>query len=102
MKKEKSAKESEDDLTPGPEMTQVKSSSSNEEEWADDDLLMKDTPALVKEKVKGQEDNLYALILTPTRELAVQVKNHIAAAAKYTDIKVWYSYEYSVSVTTLF
>ena len=28
-----------------------------------------------------------ALVLTPTRELAVQVKNHIEAIAKYTDIK---------------
>lgn len=27
---------------------------------------------------------LYALILTPTRELAVQIKNHLMAAAKYT------------------
>ena len=26
--------------------------------------------------------------MTPTRELAVQVKNHIEAIAKYTDIKV--------------
>lgn len=31
---------------------------------------------------------LYALILTPTRELAVQVKDHIKAAAKYTGIQV--------------
>uniref|UniRef100_A0A1A9V5E6 ATP-dependent RNA helicase n=1 Tax=Glossina austeni TaxID=7395 RepID=A0A1A9V5E6_GLOAU len=31
---------------------------------------------------------LYALILTPTRELAVQIKNHLIAAAKYTGIKV--------------
>ncbi|XP_011305135.1 ATP-dependent RNA helicase DDX24 [Fopius arisanus] len=31
---------------------------------------------------------LYALILTPTRELAIQIKNHISRAAKYTDIKV--------------
>lgn len=31
---------------------------------------------------------LYALILTPTRELAIQIKNHLMAAAKYTDIKV--------------
>ncbi|KAF5301320.1 hypothetical protein FQA39_LY10718 [Lamprigera yunnana] len=31
---------------------------------------------------------LYALILTPTRELAVQVKNHLAIAAKYTGIQV--------------
>lgn len=29
-----------------------------------------------------------ALILEPTRELAIQVKNHLLAAAKYTDIKV--------------
>ncbi|XP_052774075.1 ATP-dependent RNA helicase DDX24-like [Mya arenaria] len=29
-----------------------------------------------------------ALILEPTRELAIQVKNHLVAAAKYTDIKV--------------
>lgn len=29
-----------------------------------------------------------ALILEPTRELAVQVKNHLQAVLKYTDIKV--------------
>lgn len=31
---------------------------------------------------------LYALILTPTRELAVQVTNHLLAITKYTDIRV--------------
>lgn len=31
---------------------------------------------------------LYALILTPTRELAIQIKDHLTQAAKYTDIKV--------------
>ena len=31
---------------------------------------------------------LIALILTPTRELALQVKSHIEAAAKFTNIKV--------------
>lgn len=31
---------------------------------------------------------LYALILTPTRELAVQIKDHLTKAAKYTDIKI--------------
>jgi len=31
---------------------------------------------------------LYALILTPTRELAVQIKKHIMDAAALTDIKV--------------
>lgn len=33
---------------------------------------------------------LWALILTPTRELAVQIKDHMVAALKYTDIKVGY------------
>ena len=31
---------------------------------------------------------LIALVLTPTRELALQVKSHIEAAAKFTNIKV--------------
>ncbi len=31
---------------------------------------------------------LRALVLTPTRELALQVKDHIEAAAKYTPVKV--------------
>ena len=30
---------------------------------------------------------LHALILTPTRELAIQIKDHIVAASKHTDIK---------------
>lgn len=31
---------------------------------------------------------LYALILTPTRELAIQIKDHLVAATKYTDIRI--------------
>lgn len=31
---------------------------------------------------------LYALILTPTRELAIQIKDHLTKIIKYTDIKV--------------
>ncbi|KYN21126.1 PREDICTED: ATP-dependent RNA helicase DDX24 [Trachymyrmex cornetzi] len=31
---------------------------------------------------------LYALILTPTRELAIQIRNHLTQAAKYTDVKI--------------
>jgi hypothetical protein len=34
------------------------------------------------------ESKLYALVLTPTRELALQVHKHLAAAAAYTGIKV--------------
>lgn len=33
-------------------------------------------------------NKLYALILAPTRELAIQVQNHLKMAAKYTDIKI--------------
>ena len=36
----------------------------------------------------NKDKPLYALVLTPTRELAIQVKDHIDQAAKYTDIKV--------------
>ncbi|XP_037551354.1 ATP-dependent RNA helicase DDX24 [Nematolebias whitei] len=35
----------------------------------------------------GQNRPLLGLVLTPTRELAVQVKHHIDAAAQFTDIK---------------
>ncbi|KAJ8672442.1 hypothetical protein QAD02_003701, partial [Eretmocerus hayati] len=31
---------------------------------------------------------LYALILTPTRELAVQIRSHLAKAARYTNVKM--------------
>jgi len=31
---------------------------------------------------------LYALILTPTRELAIQTRDHLQAITKYTDITV--------------
>jgi hypothetical protein len=34
------------------------------------------------------ESKLYALVLTPTRELALQVHRHLTSAAKYTGIKV--------------
>ncbi|KAJ9580891.1 hypothetical protein L9F63_023936 [Diploptera punctata] len=34
------------------------------------------------------DSKLYALILTPTRELAIQINNHLKAAAKYTGIKI--------------
>lgn len=36
----------------------------------------------------GESKPLFALILTPTRELAVQVKDHLVAITKYTDIRV--------------
>ena len=54
------------------------------------DAHIKD-PEKSEKKKKNQKwtkkGKLRALVLTPTRELAVQVKNHIEAIAKYTDIK---------------
>lgn len=42
----------------------------------------------IEEKRNSSAKPLYALILTPTRELAIQIKDHLVKAAKYTDIKV--------------
>ncbi|XP_048263891.1 ATP-dependent RNA helicase DDX24 isoform X2 [Bombus terrestris] len=39
-------------------------------------------------KTQNYTKPLYALILTPTRELAIQIKDHLTKAIKYTDIKV--------------
>jgi superfamily II DNA/RNA helicase len=43
-------------------------------------------------KLPPKTSKLRALILTPTRELAIQVKNHIVAIAKYTGIQVNFSF----------
>ena len=43
-----------------------------------------------------------ALILEPTRELAIQVKNHLLAAAKHTDISVSSNTTYPVYHTSGF
>ncbi|XP_059209247.1 ATP-dependent RNA helicase DDX24 isoform X2 [Centropristis striata] len=40
-----------------------------------------------EEAAGGRSQPLLGLVLTPTRELAVQVKHHIDAVAKFTDIK---------------
>ncbi|KAK5857379.1 hypothetical protein PBY51_010630 [Eleginops maclovinus] len=40
-----------------------------------------------EEAAAGRRQPLLGLVLTPTRELAVQVKHHIDAVAKFTDIK---------------
>uniref|UniRef100_A0A3Q1F8Q0 ATP-dependent RNA helicase DDX24 n=1 Tax=Acanthochromis polyacanthus TaxID=80966 RepID=A0A3Q1F8Q0_9TELE len=63
------------------------------EETAEDDLqgcvpLTKNAEFNSDEKpAGGQNQPLLGLVLTPTRELAVQVKHHIDAVAKFTDIK---------------
>jgi len=49
---------------------------------------MNPTGETVPEVTKVKRTHPRALILEPTRELAIQVRNHLLAAAKYTDIKV--------------
>ena len=51
---------------------------------SDDKMIDLADVALQREKGVG----LVALIVTPTRELALQVKDHIAAVSKHTNIKV--------------
>ncbi|RZC39427.1 ATP-dependent RNA helicase DDX24 [Asbolus verrucosus] len=46
-------------------------------------MIFDDVPAQA-----GSRKPLYALILTPTRELAIQVKNHLTAAAKFLDVNI--------------
>nr|XP_043903686.1 ATP-dependent RNA helicase DDX24 [Solea senegalensis] len=46
-----------------------------------------DDDAAEEKLAGGQNQPLLGLVLTPTRELAVQVKHHIDAVAKFTDIK---------------
>lgn len=57
-----------------------------------DEKEMKCVRVIDNIKMKSNENTsskpLYALILTPTRELAIQIKNHLTKAAKYTDIKI--------------
>ncbi|XP_034102387.1 ATP-dependent RNA helicase DDX24 [Drosophila albomicans] len=80
VKGDKSAKEAtkeNHELTPPPEELDYVSGASDAEDSDADD-----------ERTLSRRAPLYALVLTPTRELAVQVKNHLVAAAKYTDIRV--------------
>lgn len=49
-----------------------------------DEIVDLEDVMLQREKGEG----LGALIITPTRELALQVKNHISSVCKYTKVKV--------------
>ncbi|XP_023167464.2 ATP-dependent RNA helicase DDX24 [Drosophila hydei] len=63
------------ELTPPPEELDYVSGASDEDSDNEQDQ-------------QGKQRPLYAVVLTPTRELAVQVKNHLVSAAKYTGINV--------------
>lgn len=48
----------------------------------------REEPQSEEKQGKRARRPLSALIITPTRELAVQIKDHISAAAQFTDITV--------------
>lgn len=56
-----------------------------EEIMPEEDIPM-DSEESDNEEEESSDSPLYALVLTPTRELAVQVKDHLVAAAKYTGL----------------
>lgn len=69
-----------DNLTPPPEEV------NNFPDFADEEYV--EPNHTQEERSELVSKPLYALILTPTRELAVQVKDHLVTAAKYTDIQI--------------
>lgn len=60
------------------------------EDEADDDEEDEDdeNEEDLDDDLPGENKPLFAVILAPTRELAIQVRDHIRAVAKYTGIKV--------------
>ncbi|XP_038123313.1 ATP-dependent RNA helicase DDX24 [Cyprinodon tularosa] len=99
-KEEPKSGDQQDDVVEAPEeedeseVFQAETGSDEEEEKAEDDeqlgcvRVIDDAEFDFKEKTNdGQNRPLLGLILTPTRELAVQVKHHIDAVAKFTDIQ---------------
>ncbi|KAG8175689.1 hypothetical protein JTE90_011576 [Oedothorax gibbosus] len=73
-----------------PEDMETEDASENEEslsENEDAESEQEDDEDFITEEVKPTKP-LYCLVLTPTRELAIQIKNHLIAICKYTDIKI--------------
>lgn len=79
-KPEKRNRDDRDNLTPPPEEI------NNFPDFIEEDQVSGEN----QESSTNVRDSkpLYALILTPTRELAVQVRDHLVTAAKYTGIQV--------------
>lgn len=73
--------ESEDDISTG-------SNSENEDFVKSENCMKVVNNAKFDDCQSVSTKPLYALIITPTRELAVQIKNHLTQAAKYTDINI--------------
>lgn len=79
-KPEKRNRDDRDNLTPPPEEI------NNFPDFIEEDQVSGENQEL-STNVRDSKP-LYALILTPTRELAVQVRDHLVTAAKYTGIQV--------------
>ncbi|XP_053678346.1 ATP-dependent RNA helicase DDX24 [Anopheles nili] len=82
MKKEKKAiadESSDHEQTPPPEDFEM---------TEEDEKVFREEGANVKQNYVDPDKPLYGLVLTPTRELAVQINDHLKAMTKYTDINI--------------
>uniref|UniRef100_A0A182YRV6 ATP-dependent RNA helicase n=1 Tax=Anopheles stephensi TaxID=30069 RepID=A0A182YRV6_ANOST len=70
---------SEHELTPPPEDVDI---------TEEDERVFAEEGRHLNKHCVDTEKPLYGLILTPTRELAVQINDHLKAVAKYTDINI--------------
>lgn len=80
------------DLTPPPEELEFYPPMDSDEENEMEEINEANGP-IQNDDDDEEEDTgtpLYALVLTPTRELAVQIHNHLTTAAKYTGKLIYY------------
>lgn len=82
-KEEEEAEREGHELTPPPEELEYYPTPAGGE---DSSVLL--DRELEKDEQPQLDKPLYALILTPTRELAVQINDHLKAVTKYTDIQI--------------
>lgn len=68
----------------------------------DEEEVLEDSPNNETEFLKKKRSKLYALILAPTRELAIQVQNHIIDAGKYFSFVSKLSTWFLVNPATIF
>lgn len=67
-----------------PEPTASENSSAEEEDTENAESDFEDSPKDEENPAGSHSQPLLGLVLTPTRELAVQVKHHIDAVSKFT------------------
>lgn len=88
VRKSENASPKEEEQREGHEMTPPPEELEYYPDPSDGDSSVMLEQDLEKEEEPQLDKPLYALILTPTRELAVQINDHLKAITKYTDIQI--------------